>query len=66
MKEVMKASIVSFAGVNLGVLAVTVFILRMGIWGTWTASLASQTVQAFMLWRYTKKLEAFNISAEAQ
>ena len=66
MKEVMKASIVSFAGVNLGVLAVTVFILKMGIWGTWTASLASQTVQAFMLWRYTRKLEAFNISAEAQ
>lgn len=59
MKEVMRASIISFAGVNLGVLALTVFVLDMGIWGAWTGSLASQTFQAFMLWRYTKKLDAF-------
>ena len=64
MKEVMTASIVSFSLVNLGVLAFTVFVLKMGVWGAWTGSLCSQTVQAFMLWRYTKKLDAFNPLAE--
>jgi putative MATE family efflux protein len=59
MKEVMKASIVSFAGVNLGVLALTVFVLDMGIWGAWTGSLASQTFQAIMLRRYIGKNDAF-------
>ena len=63
MKEVMKASIISFALVNLSVLAVCVFILKMGVWGAWTGSLASQTVQAFMLFRYTKKLDAFKADA---
>ena len=59
MKEVMTASIISFALVNLGVLAVCVFVFKLGVWGAWTGSLASQTVQAIMLWRYTKKIEAF-------
>ena len=62
MKEIMKASIISFAVVNLGVLAFTVFVLNIGIWGAWTASLASQTVQAFMLWRATKKQDAFQLA----
>ena len=62
MKEVMTASIVSFSAVNLSVLAFTVFVLKMGVWGAWTGSLASQTVQALMLWRYTRKLDAFNES----
>ena len=65
MKEVMTASIVSFSVVNLGVLAFTVFILKMGVWGAWIGSLASQTVQALMLWRYTGKLEAFDESVPA-
>lgn len=58
MKEVMRASIVSFAFVNLSVLAVCVFILNLGIWGVWLASLIAQTVQMFMVWNYTKNLEA--------
>ena len=62
MKEIMKASIISFAVVNLGILAFTVFVLNIGIWGAWTASLASQTVQAFMLWRATKKQDAFQLA----
>jgi Na+-driven multidrug efflux pump len=61
MKEVMKASIVSFAVVNLGVLAFTVFVLQMGIWGAWISSLAAQTVQALMLWRYTRTIDAFKL-----
>ena len=59
MKEVMTASIISFAVVNLGVLAICVFVLKLGVWGAWIGSLASQTVQAFMLWRYTRKIDAF-------
>ena len=59
MKEVMKASIFSFSLVNLGVLALCVFVLKMGIWGAWTGSLAAQTMQAIMLWWYTKTLDAF-------
>ena len=66
MKEVMKASIISFAVVNLSVLAVCVFVLKMGVWGAWTGSLASQTVQAFMLFRYTKKLDAFKADAVSE
>ena len=62
MKEIMKASIIYFAVVNLGILAFTVFVLNIGIWGAWTASLASQTVQAFMLWRATKKQDAFQLA----
>ena len=64
MKEVMRASIISFSVVNLGILAFTVFVLDIGIWGAWIASLASQTFQAFMLWRYTKKLDAFKINID--
>lgn len=60
MKEVMKASITSFAAVNLSIVALTVFVLDMGIWGAWTGSLVAQTVQAIMLWRYTKTLDAFH------
>lgn len=60
MKEVMKASIISFAVVNLGVIAITIFIFKMGIWGAWIGSLAAQTVQAIMLWRYTKTMDEFN------
>ena len=60
MKEVMKASIVSFSIVNLGVLAFCVFVLKWGVWGAWTGSLCSQTVQAFMLFRYIKKNPALN------
>lgn len=60
MKEVMKASIISFAVVNLGVIAITIFIFKMGIWGAWLGSLAAQTVQAIMLWRYTKTMDEFN------
>lgn len=63
MKEVMRASIVSFAFVNLSVLAVCVFVLKMGIWGVWTGSLVSQTVQAIMVWNYTQKLDAFKEDA---
>ena len=59
MKEVMTASIFSFAIVNLGVLAFCVFVLKIGIWGAWIGSLTSQTVQCFILYRYTKKLDAF-------
>ncbi len=59
MKEVMKASIISFAAVNLSIVALTVFVLDMGIWGAWTGSLVAQTVQAIMLWRYTRTLDAF-------
>lgn len=59
MKEVMKASIFSFSLVNLGVLALCVFVLKMGIWGAWTGSLSAQTIQAIMLWRYTKTIDAF-------
>ena len=65
MKEVMTASIISFAVVNLSVLAVTVFVLKMGVWGAWIGSLAAQTVQAAMLWWYIKKNEAFKVSVPA-
>lgn len=66
MKEVMKASIVSLAIVNLGTLAICVFVLKMGVWGAWTGSLASQTVQAFMLFMYTRKLDAFRPDADSE
>jgi len=50
---------VSFGLVNLGVLAFCVFVLHMGIWGAWTGSLASQTVQALMCMYYTRKIDVF-------
>ncbi len=62
MKEVMRASIVSFAFVNLGFLVVTIFILGMGIWGAWVSSLVSQTVQASMLWYFIKQHDAFRLN----
>ncbi len=64
MKEVMKASIVSFAMVNLSIIVITVFVLKIGIWGAWTGSLVAQTVQAIMLWRYTKTLDAFRETSQ--
>ena len=63
MKEVMTASIISFAVVNLSVLAVTVFVLKIGVWGAWIGSLAAQTVQAAMLWIYIRKNDAFAVTA---
>lgn len=59
MKEVMKASIISFSVVNLSIVAITVFVLKLGIWGAWTGSLVAQTVQAIMLWYYIKQSEEF-------
>ncbi len=54
MKEVMIASIVSFAGVNLMTLLIFVLVLHIGIWGVWTSTLLSQTTQALMLLYWTK------------
>jgi len=65
MKEVMKASVVSFSVVNLGVLAFTVFVLGWGIWGTWTGSLVSQTFQALMLAYYMRKNENFRSGTDS-
>lgn len=59
MKEVMIASIVSFAGVNLLSLAVLVLVFRVGIWGVWIATFLSQTTQAVMLYRYVNKSKAY-------
>lgn len=62
MKEVMVASIVSFAGVNLTALIILILALKAGIWGVWISSLLSQTVQAVMLYRYVKKSGAYKES----
>lgn len=59
MKEVMKSSILSFGVVNLCVLAFCVFVLKIGIWGAWIGTLASQTFQTLMCMRYTKKIDVF-------
>ncbi len=59
MKEVMVASIVSFAGVNLTALVILVLGLKAGIWGVWISSLLSQTVQAAMLCYYVKRSAAY-------
>lgn len=55
MHEVMVASIVSFAGVNVCTLAVFVLVLKVGIWGVWLSALLSQCTQTVMLWRYIRK-----------
>lgn len=60
MHEVMVASIVSFAGVNLITLIFFVLVFKIGLWGVWISSLLSQTVQAFMLYRYVRKSKAYN------
>ncbi len=60
MHEVMVASIVSFAGVNLITLVFFVLVFKIGLWGVWISSLLSQTVQAFMLYRYVRKSKAYN------
>lgn len=60
MHEVMVASIVSFAGVNLITLIFLVLVFKVGLWGVWISSLLSQTVQAFMLYRYVRKSKAYN------
>ena len=57
MKQVMVASIVAFAGVNLTTLAVFVLVLHSGIWGVWISSLLSQSVQAIILYIYVRKAE---------
>ena len=59
MREVMVASIVSFAGVNLITLIFLVLVFKVGLWGVWISSLLSQTVQAFMLCRYLRKSKAY-------
>ena len=59
MKEVMIASIASFAGVNLISLAVLVLVFGVGIWGVWIATFLSQTTQAVMLYRYVKQSKAY-------
>ena len=59
MHEVMVASIVSFAGVNLITLIFFVLVFKIGLWGVWISSLLSQTVQAFMLYRYVRKSKAY-------
>ena len=59
MREVMVASIVSFAGVNLITLIFLVLVFKVGLWGVWISSLLSQTVQAFMLYRYVRKSKAY-------
>lgn len=61
MHEVMVASIVSFGLVNLSTLALFVLILKVGIWGVWTASLISQSVQAIMLYNYIRKSAVWTI-----
>ena len=55
MKQVMIASIVSFAGVNLVTLIFFILVFHFGIWGVWTSSLLSQSVQAVMLYMFVKK-----------
>ena len=64
MKQVMVASIVSFAGVNLLTLILFVLVLKLGIWGVWTSTFLSQTVQAVMLYLYVKKSNAFALTQE--
>lgn len=59
MKEVMIASIVSFAGVNLISLAILVLVFKVGLWGVWIATFLSQTTQAVILFSYVKKSEAY-------
>jgi putative MATE family efflux protein len=59
MKEVMMASIISFAGVNLITLAILVLVFKVGLWGVWIATLLSQTTQAILLYRYIRRSEAY-------
>ena len=59
MKEVMLASVISFAGVNLIALAVLTLVFETGIWGVWLAALLSQTAQAVILYVYIRKSKAF-------
>ncbi len=54
MKQVMIASIVSFAGVNLVTLIFFILVFHFGIWGVWSSSLLAQSVQAIMLYIYVK------------
>ena len=60
MKEVMLCSIISVAGVNLILVLLLVLVFHLGIWGVWTGTFASQTVQAFLLGRYIKKSSVFS------
>jgi Na+-driven multidrug efflux pump len=60
MKEVAFCSIVSFAGVNLGLVALLVLVFKIGIWGVWIGTLCSQATQAFMLWLFIRKVPAFS------
>ena len=59
MKESMLCSVISFSCVNLGLVALLVLVLRTGIWGVWTGSLAAQAVQALLLYRYVRRTPVF-------
>ena len=59
MKEVMKASVVSFAAVNLSTLAFLVLVLHSGLLGVWICTFIAQTVQTAMLRTYLMKNKAF-------
>ena len=65
MKDVMNASIVSFAFVNISLLVILVLVFRIGIWGTWIASLASQGTQAFMLLYFIRRNQALTLDPPA-
>lgn len=64
MHEVMVASIVSFAGVNLCTLAILILIFHVGLWGVWTGTFLSQTVQAIILYFYLRKSPAYSVQKE--
>ena len=60
MREVMIASILAFSVVNLGMVAFTILVLHMNIYGVWISSLLSQTSQTLMLYYFMRHNEAFS------
>lgn len=60
MKDVMRASVISFSVVNIGMLLILIFVFRSGIWGVWIASLSAQAAQALMLKRSIDKNKVYS------
>ena len=66
MKENMKASVISYAGVNLLLVTVLILVFHTGIYGVWTASLSGQIVQTGLLYYFDKKLAAAGQKEESK
>ena len=58
MKEVMIASVIAFAWVNLVTMAVLVMVFRFGLWGVLAGSLLTQFTQAASLYVFMRKKKA--------